>query len=151
MDDSTGSSTELSSTQCHELLATQTVGRIAFATSQGPRIVPVNFDLREGCIELHTTSYSELAVSAPDTTVAFEVDELDTQSRSGWSVVVVGTCQRVLDEELLAPSSPPGAAPSGSSPWAGGRRPLTLRIRPTQLTGRRVGHGEWHHPEAARA
>ena len=145
MDDSVGSSVELSSAQCRELLAAQSVGRVAFVTARGPRIVPLNYTFREESVEFRTSPYSEMALNAPGTVVAFEVDELDPTTRSGWSVVVTGECRHVLDDE-----DPTAGLPEGSrtTPWAGGHRPLVLRIHPSDLSGRRVGHAESQDPGA---
>ena len=128
---------ELAYAECLDLLATDTVGRVAFTTPQGPRIVPVNYALDGTALEFRTTANSELAVYAPDHAIAFEVDHLDGERKRGWSVVAHGPCTRV-DE-------PPSAQSEGES-WAGGRRPLRLRLEWTELTGRRVGGGHWPHP-----
>ncbi|QCX26610.1 pyridoxamine 5'-phosphate oxidase family protein [Nocardioides jishulii] len=149
-DDGTRSVVELTRAECRELLLTQAVGRVAFQGADGPRIVPVNFRVRDGVIEFRTTSYSELATYAPGTPVAFEVDALDPEHRAGWSVVVTGPCERVLEEfgaVLEMPSEPANVT------WAEGRRPMLLRLEVETLSGRRVGHGdvglaEWHHPDA---
>lgn len=142
--DELGTEAELSGDECRALLATQQVGRIAFVAPDGPRIVPVNFVLRDGRVEFRTTSYSELATYAPGTAVAFEVDALDTVHEAGWSVLVTGHCERVLEEFGSVFTSP---SQSPSTPWAGGRRPMVLRLEPGRVTGRRVGAVEWHHPE----
>lgn len=147
MDDRRDPPVELSFEECRELLDTQSVGRVAFVGPDGVRIVPVNFTLRDGAVEFRTTSYSELATHAPGTRVAFEVDELDPVHRSGWSVIVTGDCDRVV-EESGSTHTPP--VPSGAEPWAGGRRTLVLRLELHQVTGRRVGGGEWEHPHADR-
>ena len=57
---------ELAYAECLDLLATDTVGRVAFTTPQGPRIVPVNYALEGAALEFRTTANSELAVYAPD-------------------------------------------------------------------------------------
>lgn len=153
MDDARGSSLELTAEQCRALLTSQAVGRVAFVTPQGPRIVPVNYGVHDDVVEFRTTSYSELALHAPGTPVAFEVDELDPSTRSGWSVVVAGHCERALDDvdPTLAGSGSGHREETGATPWAGGRRPLVLRVALDEVTGRRVGQGEWHHADAERA
>lgn len=127
----------LSPAECRELLGTDTVGRIAFVTPSGPRIVPVNYLLAGEALELRTTAYSELGVYAPGTRVAFEIDHLDAERRRGWSVVAHGPCVRVEEPRPLD---------SGPEPWAGGHRSLLLRLEWEELTGRRVGEGHWPHP-----
>ena len=133
---------ELSASECQELLRKDVVGRVAFVTPQGPRIVPVNYVVGDGVLELRTTSYSELATYAPGTPIAFEIDHLEREHRRGWSVVVHGDCERVHDE-AAAVFDGPGADPE---PWAGGFRPLGLRLVVRELTGRRVGGEHWPHP-----
>jgi len=56
---------ELTYAECLDLLKTDTVGRVAFTTPGGPRIVPVNYALEGAALEFHTTANSELAVSLP--------------------------------------------------------------------------------------
>lgn len=136
---------ELSEDECRTLLAGQPVGRVAFVVGDAPRIVPVNFVLREGWVEFRTTSYSELATHAPGHPVAFEVDSFDPDQASGWSVLVTGHCERVMEDFGSVFSS---TGESAATPWAGGRRPMVLRIEVTHLSGRHVGRGDWHHPEA---
>lgn len=127
------------------LLSTAQVGRVAFATPHGIRIVPVNFVVREDpaldveVLEIRTTSASELAVHGPGQEVAFEADQIDTATRSGWSVVVRGELDRDLDRfgETTRPSA------ERADPWASGRRPMVLRIAARTVSGKVVGLGEW--------
>lgn len=127
------------------LLGTCEVGRIAFRVGEGIRIVPVNFVIRSvkehgvEVLEFRTTTSSELAVHAPGTQVAFEVDHIDTSTRSGWSVVVQGECQRDLDRFGETTRLGDRAA----DPWADGRRPMVLRLPAQRVTGKLVGLGEW--------
>lgn len=128
--------------ECRDLLATDTVGRVAFVTPSGPRIVPVNYALDGAALEVRTTANSELAIYAPGTEIAFEIDQLDSERRRGWSVVAHGVCERAE-----SPSSGSwhrdGPAPE---PWVGGVRPVFLRLPWRELTGRRVGGIHWPHP-----
>lgn len=132
---------EVSRRQAVELLGSETVGRVAFVTPDGPRIVPVNFVLHGGdvegreVLEVRTTSGSELAVHAPGTQVAFEVDRLEDGLRSGWSVVASGLCERDLHSfgDTTRLSDPQ------ATPWAAGRRPMVLRVLVERLTARTVG------------
>ena len=128
---------ELTHAECADLLATDTVGRVAFVTSAGPRIIPVNYVLVGDGVEFRTTAYSELAVDAVAHAVAFEVDHLDPEHKRGWSVVAHGTCTRVEE---------PRPEEGGPEPWAGGHRSLLLRLEWRELTGRRVGGDHWPHP-----
>ena len=130
---------DLSRAESVALLGSCEVGRVAFTTPDGVRIVPVNFVVRVAAaggevVEFRTTSASELAIHAPGTEVAFEVDQIDPVTRSGWSVVVLGECTRDLESF--------GAARPGeeaAEPWAGGRRPMVLTLPVRRVTGKVVG------------
>lgn len=132
---------ELSVAECRDLLMTDTVGRVGFVTPFGPRIVPVNYVLAGDAIEVRTTAYSELARYAPDTRIVFEIDHLDTERRRGWSVVALGECEHVEQPHLERRE--PDEVPQ---PWAGGNRPVWLRLAWEELSGRRVGGIHWPHP-----
>lgn len=133
---------ELSVAECRDLLATDSVGRVAFVTPAGPRIVPVNYVLAGEALELRTSTHSELATYAPGTEIAFEIDQLDSERRRGWSVVAHGVCERV-EPPHSGSRHRDGPVPE---PWAGGVRPLLLRLPWRELTGRRVGGIHWPHP-----
>ena len=136
---------DLSRRDCLELLRQNEVGRVAFVTDAGVRIVPVNYAVRSESelgvevLEFRTTSSSELAVHAPGTEVAFEVDHVEPSTRSGWSVVVHGECRRDLERfgETTRLSE------QSADPWASGRRPMVLALPVRRATGKVVGLGDW--------
>jgi nitroimidazol reductase NimA-like FMN-containing flavoprotein (pyridoxamine 5'-phosphate oxidase superfamily) len=137
---------ELAEHECVDLLAGTTVGRVALCTPAGPRIVPVNHVLRGSAILFRTTADSELGTYAVGAELAFEVDHLDHERKRAWSVVALGRCAVVDDPEdlrLLASVEAPRA-------WAGGERPLALRLAWRELSGRRVGGLHWPHPVTPR-
>lgn len=129
---------ELTTDQCRELLDTDQIGRLAFVTPSGPRIVPVNYVVEGDELRFRTTPYSELATYAVGEQVAFEIDHLDHERERGWSVVAHGLCARVDPDDDAEGRDP--------EPWAGGTRPLVLGVAWTELTGRRVGSEHWPHP-----
>ena len=139
--------TSLCEAECRDLLETDCVGRVAFVTPAGPRIVPVNYAVAGSCLEWRTTAASEVAVYGPGHEVAFEVDNLDGERRRGWSVVAHGMCERA-DASVPSPRRTAWAEMHGPGPrpWAGGDRPLLLRLPWRELTGRRVGGVHWPHP-----
>ena len=61
-----GGIVDLDLAECLELLASDTVGRVAFVTPDGPRIVPVNYVVAGDSVEFRTAAYSELATYAPE-------------------------------------------------------------------------------------
>jgi nitroimidazol reductase NimA-like FMN-containing flavoprotein (pyridoxamine 5'-phosphate oxidase superfamily) len=119
---------ELDEAECWELAASLPVGRVAWSTSTGPVVVPVNYVVHEQRVVLHASAYSTLAREADDSTVAFEVDEIDPLTRSGWSVLLRGRAHVVSLGETLP----------DVDTWPDGTRRLALVIDVDQVTGRRV-------------
>ena len=127
---------ELTTEECLDRLSAGTVGRVAFSTPGGLRMVPVNYAMFEGAIILRTSSYSELGTYAAGTQVAFEIDEFDMEHRGGWSVVANGRLERVNDPEEIQRVR----LAWDPDPWAAGARNLYLRLTWRELTGRRLGN-----------
>jgi nitroimidazol reductase NimA-like FMN-containing flavoprotein (pyridoxamine 5'-phosphate oxidase superfamily) len=71
--------------ECIELLRTVTVGRIAFTERGLPAIQPVNFSMDGSNVIIRTSSGGKLAAAVTGAMVAFETDEVDAATRSGWS------------------------------------------------------------------
>ena len=130
---------EIDASECWKLLATQQIGRLAVMVGQYPLIFPVNFALDERVIVFRTAPGTKL-YAIEHSNVTFEIDEIDVDRRSGWSVLVRGVAH-----QLLARRSGELAArfeASGAQPWAPGERDRIVRIVPDQITGRRIRPGE---------
>ncbi|MFB7596164.1 pyridoxamine 5'-phosphate oxidase family protein [Streptomyces sp. NPDC056160] len=125
--------TDLSPQECRALLSTHGVGRIAFTTPQGPAAFPVNYDVMDDAVFFRTAPGSAPA-GAVGNEVAFEVDRIDEAMSRGWSVLVVGRAEAVEDPQTTRRLG----EWARSEPWAGGERPLWVRVLPTRLTGRRI-------------
>ncbi|MBM9461565.1 pyridoxamine 5'-phosphate oxidase family protein [Nocardioides sp. zg-536] len=117
---------ELSSDECWDLLHSRAVGRVAWSGANGTVIIPVNFVAREGLILFRTTPYSMLARDCAEREVSFEVDDLDEDEHTGWSVLARGRCTR---EERSS---------DGPAPWVTGPRVLGLKVEVSSVSGRRV-------------
>lgn len=113
---------------CWEMLATGSVGRVAFFFDGQTEIFPVNYDVDGDGIVFRSNAGRKMASIGSQ--VAFEVDFLDPAARSGWSVVVRGTARDVT-EEVASVSPPPG------QPWAGDKD-FVVRLVDCKVTGRRV-------------
>lgn len=128
---------KLDPTECMELLAAKSVGRIAYASNAGARILPVNYILVGDSIIFRTVADGEIFHHALDSICAFEIDETDEFFQSGWSVVAVGRLQLATADDFTHMRY--GKLPE---PWAAGNRNLFLRLPCKQVSGRRViGHG----------
>jgi nitroimidazol reductase NimA-like FMN-containing flavoprotein (pyridoxamine 5'-phosphate oxidase superfamily) len=116
---------------CRRLLRTQVVGRLAFVTPQGPDVVPVNYAFVNGDVHIRTPPDGYVARHVKGRDVAFEVDSVDEERWSGWSVVVAGQARVVAEPDR--PTLPRARS------WTGDRDRVLLVIRPRALTGRRLG------------
>lgn len=77
----------LTTAECHELLASQYVGRMAFTFRDRVDIEPVHYVYRDGRIWGRTQHGTKVNVLAHHPWVAFEVDEV--QALFSWRSVVV--------------------------------------------------------------
>jgi nitroimidazol reductase NimA-like FMN-containing flavoprotein (pyridoxamine 5'-phosphate oxidase superfamily) len=126
---------ELGPAECRDLLGQSGIGRVALCTARGPQIIPVNYVVDGASVVFRTSPYGALGRAAVDARIAIEVDEIDADTESGWSVVASGHGTRVEDEIELGTLR----AFRDPRPWAGGSRLLYVRLAWDELTGRRVG------------
>ena len=124
---------ELPRAECLRLLATVPVGRIVYTRQAMPAVEPVSFALDGGGIVIRTDPGGKLAAAISRAVVAFEGDDLDPVTRSGWSVTVVGRSQEVTDPGEMA-----RLHKLGIKSWAPGAREHFIRIEPGIVTGRRL-------------
>ena len=120
--------------QCLDLLATNHLGRVAWQAADLPQILPVTYAMHQGSVYFRTTPDGILSELAQPTRVALEVDELDQQTRSGWSIVLQGRTSAVTEPDAVAGLW----AADSLVPWAGGNRTLFICIRPDRVSGRVV-------------
>jgi hypothetical protein len=124
------------------LLAGAQVGRLIFTVGALPAVRVMNFALVDQHIVLRTAAGTTVARSVHDTIVAFEVDDLDVATSSGWSVTVTGRATLVTDLELIGQYL---MAPL--VPWASGVRDQFVAITTEKVEGQRVsGPGTWTGP-----
>jgi uncharacterized protein len=119
---------DLAADECWELAATRPVGRLAWTSPSGPTVIPVNFTVVSEGVLVRTAGYSQVARECDDSAVAFEVDDIDVDARTGWSVLMRGHARVEYgagDED-------------GPDVWVSGPRSLRLRIEVAEITGRRL-------------
>jgi uncharacterized protein len=116
--------------ECRELLAEEQVGRVGVVVDGVPDIFPVNYGIDGDGIVFRTNEGRKLR-GLLGREVVFEVDHLDRETCSGWSVVVHGRAQEItqFDSPALRERAP--------TPWTGAKKHL-VRIAPSRITGRRV-------------
>ncbi|MET0467861.1 MAG: pyridoxamine 5'-phosphate oxidase family protein [Aeromicrobium sp.] len=131
----TGQISTLTPEVCMELLTTTTVGRLAFVDDGVPQLVLVNFALLDGAIYFRTLPDGYLSrLARGDHPVAFGVDSHDDVFRRGWNVTVKGTVAQVEDRATINKV----LSHDRLNPWAGGVRPMVMRVTINSIDGRRV-------------
>ncbi|MGR6999131.1 helix-turn-helix domain-containing protein [Yinghuangia aomiensis] len=123
--------TEMPEDECFARLRLHSVGRVSQGATDEPFVLPVNYALDGGDIVFRTEP-GTLPASVRGR-VAFEVDEFVRSARLGWSVLVTGDAEAVTDDGERRRLEDTRLAS-----WAGGDRPLWIRIRPDKVTGRRI-------------
>lgn len=129
-----GNLIDLPSQECWQLLGSETVGRIAWVSSGRPFVVPVNFTVEDLTIYVHTSPYSTLAREVDDSHVAFQVDRIDFDNRSGWTVVAQGRAKL----RYPGPMTPRGP---DVDVWPSGAKAATIAIQVDEVSGRRLTPG----------
>lgn len=119
------------------LLAGAGFGRIVFSHHALPAIRPVNHILDGGSIVVRThegAALNALVRGAGDegVVVAYEADEIDPVTRTGWSVIATGYATAVTDPAEL------DRYRVLLRPWVGGRRDHAIRVRPVEVTAYRL-------------
>ena len=128
-----GELTRLDRAESLRLLASVPVGRLVFTVNALPAVRPMNFALADGLIVIRTAASTTVARRIQGTIVAFEADELDPATSSGWSVTVTGRGALVTDPEAVARYQ---AVPL--APWAPGGRDQFVTITTELVEGLRV-------------
>jgi hypothetical protein len=119
---------------CRALLERSTVGRLAISTDEGPQIFTVNYGVHDGAIVIWTGPGLKLA-HASFHPVAFEVDELDAEHRTGWVVEAIGHAEDITD--AIDPRSTE-LRHVAVDPWVTGSHPNCIAIARPRLSGRRL-------------
>jgi nitroimidazol reductase NimA-like FMN-containing flavoprotein (pyridoxamine 5'-phosphate oxidase superfamily) len=124
---------ELTEDRCWELLARKKIGRLAVSITNHPDIFPVNYRIRDQTIVIRTAEGQKLAAAILGTAVAFEVDALDEDTETGWSIVVKGTADepKKLEDYLRAEDLE-------IETWASGEKSRFIIITPSWVSGREI-------------
>lgn len=129
----------LDEAECLSLLRTNQVGRVGWTGAQGPTILPVAYRQHDEPGVGHQIIFRTAATSvladlgrADGVRVAFQVDDFDDRTRTGWSVLVRGRCARPASDDATRRLW----QSAGPEPWATGERALFLVIEVEQASGR---------------
>ena len=127
----------LNERDCWDLLAATPVGRIGVLNDSAPEVYPVNHVVDDRTIVFRTEPGSKLRGLLRSPAVCYEVDGIDPEERTGWSVLVKGTARQIDDPDELR-----RVADLDLRYWALGPKDHWIRITPAEVTGRRI----WRRP-----
>jgi uncharacterized protein len=122
---------------CMKLLAEDVVGRVAVIAGGSPMIFVVNYALDGSDVVFRSEAGTkvDIGVRAP---ACIEIDGLDREARTGWSVVLAGRLDEVTRYDNATWER---VTQLPVDPWAAGDKPRWMRIVADTVTGRRVGPG----------
>lgn len=133
---------ELTEAESLGLIEQAQIGRIGFSGRYGPIVLPVNYKVVDGSVVFRVAVGSSIGedlrtgIADAEYKVAFEIDEIDAATRTGWSVMIQGAAHHVDDEQERQ-----AVLRAGIEPWPGGQREQFVQIRPTVISGRRIRRG----------
>jgi hypothetical protein len=125
-----GHFTRLSGDECRQLLRARSVGRISWHSANGLEILPVTYLVSGELITFRTRPDTVMGELLEGRAVSFEIDDVDEDTATGWSVLVQGQAHGYLD------SFPEGM--ELPQPWAPGEHPVLVVIEPQTYSGRAV-------------
>jgi len=117
--------------ECWSLVGTSGVGRVGLTVDGTTRIVPVNYSVADDTVYFRTAPGTVLSNVASQK-VAFEVDDFDAETRSGWSVCIIGSGLACAEGVGLDVDT-----------WAPGQRDKRYRVVTDEVTGRKL-YGSSH-------
>jgi hypothetical protein len=111
--------------ECRRLLSSTNIGRLAFCTDAGPRIMPMNYTLVSEAVVLRTSIDSETSHQLFDHPIAFEVDQVDHSFRRDGALLVVGENPTHSRRVIAATRRRLGAAALAGGRTSDGRATVT--------------------------
>lgn len=124
---------DLPASTCLQLVGSGTVGRVAINGDPSPVVLPVNYLHRDDAIVFTTVAGTKWDAAQQGTPASFEVDGMDEEHRSGWSVLIRGELSAMgadddTTDELV----------DALAPLPGGARPHLVRLSIDEVSGRRI-------------
>ena len=130
----TAEMTELTRAQCTQLLATTAIGRLATTSGSLPVIFPVRFAMFHGDPVFRARRGSRLHRATHGQVLCLEIDSVGLAGHSGWSVVVVGRGETVVEPERVE-----ACEQLPLRPWSSViGDDVFLRVEATMVSGRRL-------------
>lgn len=132
--DGPGSLSRIARQECLALLGSRRVGRLAYVARPGvPDVVPVNYALHGDDVLVRSGPGPKLQAADRGEVLVLQVDDVDEDARTGWSVVAAGPGRRLsaAQQQALRGDVLPET-------WATGPRHAVIRIQMARVEGRRL-------------
>jgi uncharacterized protein len=126
----------LSDESCSSRLEEAVVGRLGVVVGGKPEVFPVCHVYVDGCVVFATNEGTKMHSALEWPWVAFEVDGIEPDRSSAWSVMVCGQAVEVTDPDDIARVAALQKFTfrvDGSVRW--------IRVVPTTVTGRQIAVG----------
>ena len=92
----------LSPEECEAKLAAAPIARLGFVEAGEPVILPINYTWSDHRVIFRTAAGSKLSAATMGRPVCVEIDGWNGAEHTGFSVVVKGTAEEVVDEATIA-------------------------------------------------
>lgn len=119
---------ELDEATCRQLLASHHIGRVAFNDDPAPQVLPVNYVVRDNRVVFHTGEGVKHAAAEQRVCASFQVDGVNTERGSAWSVLLHGRLEP--GDDIESADEP--------IPLPGGDRMYVVVLSIDAIAGRRV-------------
>lgn len=125
----------LSAEECLDLLRAEEIGRVSTSLRALPVVLPVTYTMDGDRIVFRTNVGTKFHAATRGAVVAFEIDDFDRATRTGWSVMVVGEASEITDPDELE-----RARRLPLEPWIGndGEPDRYVCIPVVHVSGRRI-------------
>src|ERR1700753_2842396 len=86
----------LSEAECWDLLRGAGIGRVSYSGRYGPMILAIHFQAGDNAVYFRVSEHGptgedlRTGIAHADYRIAFQADEFDARTRSGWSVLMQG-------------------------------------------------------------
>lgn len=121
--------------ECWRLVGRHGVGRVVFTGDTYTQVVPTTYDAVNGDAYFRAPTFGELARRVDGHTASLQVDEIDPNAFTGWSVLMTGTAHRVQDAATVASLWSLGRPHA----WLPGAQTQWIALSVDHVRGQRVG------------
>jgi nitroimidazol reductase NimA-like FMN-containing flavoprotein (pyridoxamine 5'-phosphate oxidase superfamily) len=116
---------------CLDLLRSHYLGRLGLSVGALPVVVPVNYAIDEDLIVICSEPGLKLEAARKGVVACLEIDDFDTMTHSGWSVLVTGRLGELTDATAIR-----RAEHLPLVPWAPMSEPHYMTLSTELVSGR---------------